>query len=51
VALVPDVEEADATGVIKELMSVVDYFNGSNAIASGLTVEYTPPVLADGVIR
>jgi AhpD family alkylhydroperoxidase len=27
-----------------ELMSVVDYFNGSNAIASGLKVEYEPPV-------
>jgi len=30
-----------------ELMSVVDYFNGSNAIASGLKVEYEPPVTAD----
>jgi AhpD family alkylhydroperoxidase len=29
-----------------ELMSVVDYFNGSNAIASGLKVEYEPPVRA-----
>ena len=29
-----------------ELMSVVDYFNGSNAIASGLKVEYEPPVMA-----
>jgi hypothetical protein len=28
-------------------MSVVDFFNGSNAIASGLKVEYTPPVKAD----
>ena len=30
-----------------ELMSVVDFFNGSNAIASGLKVEYAPPVKAD----
>lgn len=30
-----------------ELLSVVDFFNGSNAIASGLKVEYEPPVLAD----
>jgi AhpD family alkylhydroperoxidase len=29
-----------------ELMSVVDYFNGSNAIASGLKIEYEPPVRA-----
>lgn len=29
-----------------ELLSVVDYFNGSNAIASGLKVEYEPPVPA-----
>ena len=29
-----------------ELMSVVDFFNGSNAIASGLKVEYAPPVKA-----
>lgn len=27
-----------------ELMAVVDFFNGSNAVASGLKVEYTPPV-------
>jgi AhpD family alkylhydroperoxidase len=33
---------------IVELMSVVDFFNGSNAVASGLKVEYTPPVPADG---
>ncbi len=33
---------------IVELLSVVDYFNGSNAIASGLKVEYEPPVLAEG---
>jgi AhpD family alkylhydroperoxidase len=32
---------------IVELMSVVDFFNGSNAVASGLKVEYSPPVLAD----
>jgi AhpD family alkylhydroperoxidase len=30
---------------IVELLAVVDYFNGSNAIASGLKVEYAPPVL------
>lgn len=30
-----------------ELLSVVDFFNGSNAIASGLKVEYEPPVPAD----
>lgn len=28
---------------IVELLSVVDFFNGSNAIASGLKVEYEPP--------
>lgn len=33
---------------IVELMAVVDFFNGSNAIASGLKVEYEPPVFADG---
>ena len=33
---------------IVELMSVVDFFNGSNAVASGLKVEYTPPVKAAG---
>ncbi len=27
-----------------ELMAVVDFFNGSNAMASGLKVEYAPPV-------
>ncbi|MHB1576845.1 MAG: carboxymuconolactone decarboxylase family protein [Candidatus Dormibacteria bacterium] len=27
-----------------ELMAVVDFFNGSNAVASGLKVEYEPPV-------
>lgn len=31
---------------IVELLSIVDFFNGSNAIASGLKVEYAPPVLA-----
>jgi AhpD family alkylhydroperoxidase len=31
---------------IVELMSVVDFFNGSNAISSGLRVEYEPPVPA-----
>ena len=31
---------------IVELLSVVDFFNGSNAVASGLKVEYTPPVRA-----
>ena len=33
---------------IVELLAIVDFFNGSNAIASGLKVEYAPPVLADG---
>ena len=27
-----------------ELLAVVDFFNGSNAMASGLKVEYAPPV-------
>ncbi|MDA8333268.1 MAG: carboxymuconolactone decarboxylase family protein [Candidatus Dormibacteraeota bacterium] len=31
-----------------ELMAVVDFFNGSNAVASGLKVEYEPPVPAAG---
>ena len=31
---------------IVELMSVVDFFNGSNAVASGLKVDYSPPVPA-----
>lgn len=31
---------------IVELLSVVDFFNGSNAIASGLKIEYEPPVRA-----
>jgi AhpD family alkylhydroperoxidase len=30
-----------------ELMSVVDFFNGSNAISSGLRVEYEPAVPAE----
>jgi AhpD family alkylhydroperoxidase len=34
---------------IVELMSVVDFFNGSNAIASGLRVEYEPPAGLGGV--
>ena len=32
---------------IVELMSVVDFFNGSNAVSSGLMVEYEPPVFVD----
>lgn len=32
---------------IVELMSVVDFFSGSNAVSSGLKVEYEPPVFAD----
>jgi AhpD family alkylhydroperoxidase len=32
---------------IVELMSVVDFFNGSNAVSSGLRVEYEPPVFAE----
>lgn len=31
---------------VVELLSVVDFFNGSNAIASGLKVEYEPAVPA-----
>ncbi len=31
-----------------ELMAVVDFFNGSNAVASGLKVEYEPPVPRQG---
>ncbi|MGH7903214.1 MAG: carboxymuconolactone decarboxylase family protein [Candidatus Dormibacteraceae bacterium] len=31
---------------LMELMAVVDFFNGSNATASGLKVEYEPPVPA-----
>lgn len=31
---------------IVELLSVVDFFNGSNAVASGLKIEYEPPVRA-----
>jgi AhpD family alkylhydroperoxidase len=33
---------------IVELLAVVDFFNGSNAIASGLQVEYVAPVPASG---
>jgi AhpD family alkylhydroperoxidase len=29
---------------LMELMAVVDFFNGSNAVASGLKIEYEPPV-------
>jgi len=36
----------DATLV--ELMAVVDVFNGTNAVASGLKIEYEPPVPAEG---
>ncbi|HUY61849.1 MAG TPA: hypothetical protein VMW49_08225 [Candidatus Dormibacteraeota bacterium] len=77
-ALVKLVDEADATGLVKEvyddilrsrnlervpnywkalahqpdflaatwhkLKTVVDFFNGSNAVASGLQVEYEPSV-------
>ena len=32
---------------VVELMSVVDLFNGTNAAASGLKVEYEPPVFAE----
>lgn len=32
---------------VVELLSIVDFFNGSNAIASGLKVEYEPPVFRD----
>ena len=35
----------DATLV--ELMAVVDVYNGTNAIASGLRIEYEPPVRAE----
>lgn len=30
-----------------ELMAVVDVFNGTNAVASGLKIEYEPPVRSD----
>ncbi len=30
---------------ILELMAVVDFFNGSNAVASGLRIPYSPPVM------
>jgi len=29
------------------VMAVVDFFNGSNAVASGLRITYEPPVFAD----
>jgi len=32
---------------IMEVMAVVDFFNGSNAVASGLRITYEPPVFAD----
>jgi hypothetical protein len=32
---------------IMELMAVVDFFNGSNAVASGLHIPYEPPVYAE----
>ncbi|MGH7608359.1 MAG: carboxymuconolactone decarboxylase family protein [Candidatus Dormibacteria bacterium] len=31
-------------GELLEVMGVIDFFNGSNAVASGLKVEYEPPV-------
>jgi AhpD family alkylhydroperoxidase len=36
----------DDEGIL-ELMAVVDFFNGSNAVASGLRIPYEPPVFAD----
>jgi AhpD family alkylhydroperoxidase len=38
---------------IMELMAVVDFFNGSNAVASGLRIPYEPPVYAEqsGVVE
>jgi len=33
---------------IVELLSVVDFFNGTNAVASGLKVDYQPAVMASG---
>ncbi len=32
---------------ILEVMAVVDFFNGSNAVASGLRIPYEPPVYAE----
>ena len=32
---------------IMELMAVVDFFNGSNSVASGLRIPYEPPVFAE----
>jgi len=36
----------DDEGIL-EVMAVVDFFNGSNAVASGLRITYEPPVFAD----
>jgi AhpD family alkylhydroperoxidase len=36
-----------ADAEIVELLSVVDFFNGSNAMSTGLKVEYEPPVFAE----
>ena len=32
---------------IMEIMAVVDFFNGSNSVASGLRIPYEPPVFAE----
>jgi len=32
-----------------DLLRVVDFFSGSNAVASGLNVECTPPLRPDGL--
>ena len=32
---------------IMELMAVVDFFNGSNSVASGRWIPYEPPVFAE----
>ena len=31
----------------KAIMAVVDFFNGSNSMASGLRIPYEPPVFAE----
>ena len=36
----------DDEGIL-EVMAVVDFFNGSNAVASGLRIPYEPPVFAN----
>ena len=36
----------DDEGIL-ELIAVVDFFNGSNAVADGLRVQYEPPVFAE----